>query len=235
MDVVTVDVNARRARATAAPLRRQVIDLLRQAILSFEYQPGQRLVERDLCERLGVSRTVVREALRHLEAEGLVDIVPNRGPVVFSITYEDAQALYEVREVLESLAAQKCAERATTAQKADLIEGLNRIERSYEGKGLAEELAAKEHFYELLFAGSGNSVVASTLRPLQARAHMLRGLSLQGPGRTDDSLGEMRQMVEAIERGDGEGARMLGALHVRNAGAAALERLQQYMANAQDL
>lgn len=214
-----------RARVSAAPLRRRVIELLRQAILSFEYQPGERLVERDLCERLGVSRTVVREALRHLEAEGLVDIVPNRGPVVFSITYEDARALYEVREALESLAVMQCAERASDAQIDELVVALDRIERSYEGHGLAEELAAKEEFYEVLFAGSGNSVVGSTLRPLQARAHMLRGLSLQVPGRVHDSLTELRQMVEAIKRRDGEAAREFGSLHVRNAGAAALQQL----------
>ncbi len=122
----------------------------------------------------------------------------------------------------------RVSELGTPAQKADLVAALARIERSNEGGGLAAELSAKDHFYDVLFAGSGNSVVASTLRPLQARAHMLRGFSLQVPGRADHSLTELRQMVDAIERGDGDAARMLGALHVRNAGAAALARLVQY-------
>src|SRR5687768_16541072 len=96
-----------RATPIAAPLRRQVIGLLRNAILTFEYEPGQRLVERDLCERFDVSRTVIREALRHLEAEGLIQIVPNRGPVVSAATPAEARDLYEVREALEPMAARR--------------------------------------------------------------------------------------------------------------------------------
>ena len=70
-----------RVHVVAAPLRMQVIGLLRESILTFQYVPGQRLVERELCDRYGVSRTVIREALRHLEADGLVELAPNRGPV----------------------------------------------------------------------------------------------------------------------------------------------------------
>jgi DNA-binding GntR family transcriptional regulator len=217
----------RQATAIAAPLRKQVIELLREAIFSFVYQPGERLVERDLCDRFGVSRTVVREALRHLEAEGLIDIVPNRGPVVFSITREDVRALYEVREVLEALAAQRCAELATSAQRRRLATALKRIENAYESQRLAEQVAAKDAFYTILFAACGNSIVESTLRTLHARAHMLRGLSLQVPGRREASLSELRRLVGAITRGDSEAARVIGAEHVRNAGRAALLKLPE--------
>ena len=71
-----------RLELEAAPLRRQVLKLLRDAILAFEYEQGDRLVERELCERFGVSRMVIREVIRELEAEGLVEAVPNRGPAV---------------------------------------------------------------------------------------------------------------------------------------------------------
>jgi DNA-binding GntR family transcriptional regulator len=212
------------AVALAAPLRKQVIELLREAILSGAYKSGERLVERDLCDRCGVSRTVIREALRHLEAEGLVEIVANRGPVVASLNREDAQALYEVRAAVEGLAAQLSAERSTPAQRLSLGRALKRVESAYRRGNLHEELAAKDEFYEALFTASSNSAVASVLRPLQARTQMLRGLSLQTPGRTGESLFELREIVSAIEAGDGTAARERAAEHVRNAAEAALSR-----------
>lgn len=215
------------AVALAAPLRKQVIELLREAILSSEYKPGDRLVERDLCDRCGVSRTVVREALRHLEAEGLVEIVPNRGPVVASLGIVDAQGLYEVREAVEGLAAKLAAERATPAQRLALGRALKRVESAYRRGNLREEVAAKDGFYEAMFAGTGNPIVANVLRPLHARMQMLRGLSLQSPGRTDESLAELRRIVEAIEAGDGQAARAIACEHVRLAAGVALTRFEE--------
>ena len=88
----------------ATPLRKQAEESLRKAILSGRYDAGERLKERQLMESLGVSRTLLREALRQIEAEGLVTLVPNRGPVVSVLSYEDAEEIYEVRGILESQA-----------------------------------------------------------------------------------------------------------------------------------
>src|SRR5271167_1412107 len=90
---------------SAAPLRKQVLDELRQSIISGRLSPGERLVERELISMMGVSRTVIREALRQLESEGLVAIIPNKGPIVRTLTWEEAQDLYAIRAVLEGLAA----------------------------------------------------------------------------------------------------------------------------------
>ena len=98
----TSSVTRRAAGSTVPILRQQVLDQLRAAIVDLEFEPGERLVERKLCERMGVSRTSVREALRHLEAEGLITTVPHRGPVVTEVTpfdvfypaKEDHQAYY---------------------------------------------------------------------------------------------------------------------------------------------
>jgi DNA-binding GntR family transcriptional regulator len=217
----------RRVPLVAAPLRKQVIELLRSAIITFEYQPGQRLVERDLCERFEVSRTVIREALRHLEAEGLVELVANRGPVVSVTTAESAKNLYEVREALESLAAGCFASRATPAQKKRLIRALARVEASYSKGVLADELNEKDEFYRILCEGAGNPVITSTLRSIWARVQVLRGLSLRTPGRTAESLVELRLVVAAIERGDSKAAAQSAADHVRHAGATALARLAE--------
>jgi DNA-binding GntR family transcriptional regulator len=121
----------RRTAQVAAPLRKQVIELLRDAIASMEFEPGQRLVERDLCERFDVSRTVIREALRHLEAEGLVDLVANHGPVVSRITREDAGHIYEARATLEGVIARYAAERATPPAKKRMWNALTRLETAY--------------------------------------------------------------------------------------------------------
>jgi len=212
----------------AAPLRKQVIELLRNAILSFEYEPGERLVERDLCERYDVSRTVVRESLRHLEAEGLVELVANRGPVVASTTPEEAAGFYEVREALESLAWRLCAERSTPAQKNKLSRALTRVASAYDKGNLVIELNAKDDFYRVLCEGTQNAAVGAMFRSIQVRVQMLRGLSLQSPGRPQQSLAELRALVEAVERGDGDAAATLGAEHVRNAASTALARLTDH-------
>lgn len=218
---------ARRVAVIAAPLRKQVIDLLRASITSFEYQPGQRLVERDLCERFDVSRTVIREALRHLEAEGLVELVANRGPVVSATSPEDARALYEVREALESLAARCCAERASPSQRRALARALSRVRTAYRKPDLVEQLRAKDEFYKVMADGAANPVIASMLRTIQARVQMLRGLSLQVQGRLQESLIELQEVVDAIDRGDPEAAARQAATHVRNAGRAAFLRMSE--------
>src|SRR5690606_4359359 len=94
-----------RVASVAAPVRRQVAKVLREAITSGRFAPGQRLIEKDLCELLGVSRPSVREALRELESEGLIEIIPNRGPLVKRLTAADAASVYQVRAALEALAA----------------------------------------------------------------------------------------------------------------------------------
>jgi len=221
----------RRVPIVAAPLRKQVIELLRSAIISFEYDPGQRLVERELCERFEVSRTVIREVLRHLEAEGLIDLVPNRGPIVSLTSAADAAALYEVREALEALAAACCAERATPSDKAKLRRSLTAVATAYKRGVLVDELAAKDEFYKVLCEGAENPVIGSMLRTVQARVQMLRGLSLKTRGRPEESLAELERVVAAIDRGDRTAASKLAAEHVRSAARVALQRLAEIEAH----
>jgi DNA-binding GntR family transcriptional regulator len=230
--MTSVQSETQKIVSVAAPLRKQVTEALREAIVSMEFASGQRLVERDLCERFGVSRTVVREALRHLEAEGLVELVPNHGPVVSTMTPSDARDLYEVRESLESLVAQRCAERATSEQKVALAAALEDVRAAYQTGDLGDELKAKDQFYEALYAGAGNPMIAALLRGIQARAQMLRGYSLQTPGRVERSLDELEQIVGAIQAGNAALARKIAATHVRNAGDAALARLEELEATA---
>lgn len=211
----------------AAPLRRQVAELLRDCIVSQEFSPGQRLLERELCLRFGVSRTVVREALRQCEAEGLIELVPNHGPVVYSASLPEAARLYEARDVLESSLARWCAERGAPAVKARLRRHLTQLERAEGRDDLSELLRVKDELYGAISDGADNPVLAAMLATLQIRVQALRRLSLQTAGRRQASLAELRALVAAIERGDGDGAAQLASNHVRNAATAALHHFSE--------
>jgi len=117
---------------SAAPLRRQVLDELRQSIIAGRLAPGSRLIERELIAMMGVSRTVIREALRQMESEGLVANIPNKGPVVRELTLAEAKDLYSIRAVLEGLAARLFSENASAAQKKLLDQALKATAQSYE-------------------------------------------------------------------------------------------------------
>ncbi len=137
--------------AVAAPVRQQVEQALRAAITGGSFAPCQRLIERDLCERLGVSRPSVREAMRQLESEGLIESQPNRGPVVARMTRQDVADVYGVRAALEAAAASRFATLATEADIADLAATVDAVAAAYETAGVEAILLAKSQFYDVLF------------------------------------------------------------------------------------
>src|SRR5208282_6157425 len=102
--------SAYRVAGTISTTRERTVAALRQSILDLHFEPGQRLIERELCEMTGVSRTSLREAIRYLEAEGLVQTIPNRGMVVATVTLEDARQIYQLRGAIEALACRLFAE-----------------------------------------------------------------------------------------------------------------------------
>ncbi|MDO0929652.1 GntR family transcriptional regulator [Streptomyces sp. TG1A-8] len=196
--------------------------------------PGERLVEARLCARYEVSRTVTREVLRQLEAEGLVSMVPNRGPVITELTASDAEALYEVRCALEDLAGALFAERATPEQREQVGAVVRRSSRAYQEAGLSGRLAMKDEFYDILTAGAGNPIIDSTLRGIHARVQMLRGLSMQAEGRGPETVRELAAIYDAAAVcGDAGAAREACETHVRNAAAAVLARLSTELSDHQ--
>lgn len=212
-----------RVARVAAPLRQQVHDLLRQAIVELRLEPGHRLIERELVEQMGVSRTTVREVLRELAAEGLVTTIPQKGAVVAVPTTEEAAELYEVRAALEALAARRFVVCATPAHVAALREAFAEIERvTCDGGDIRAMLRAKDRFYEVLLEGAGNGAVGSILAGLQARVRALRASSLSRPGRPAASVEEIRAIVDAVEAGDAEAAAAAALRHVEGAARAGL-------------
>lgn len=218
--------NAMRVSTVAAPVREQVLGNIREAIFNRTFAPGQRLIERELCELTGVSRTSVREALRQLESEGLVKIVPNRGPIVARISAKEAAELYEVRSVLEGLAVRLFTERATLEQITMLSEAVDRIEVA-SSDGPAALLAAKDNFYGVLLSGAGNAMVVWVLDSLRARVTHLRATSLYRPGRSRETVAELRVLLDAVSRRDADAAWNAAVHHVQQAAAVAQEVLAE--------
>jgi DNA-binding GntR family transcriptional regulator len=194
----------------AAPLRQQVLDTLRQAIIDGRLAPGARLTERELTEMLGVSRTVVREALRSLEAEGLVHVIPNKGPVVRELSRAEAEDLYQIRAVLEGLAARLFVQHASAEQVEQLEQSLAVVVEAYDSGDAARVLETKNRFYDVLFAGAGSETLSSMLATLHARIWRWRALGLTHPGRSSgrsqESIANLRDMLAAIRARDADSA-----------------------------
>ena len=205
----------------------RVLGKLRGAILDFHFRPGDRLVERTLCEQLGVSRSSVREALRRLEAEGLITTAPHKGRTVASVSAKEAQSVYEVRAALEGFAAQLFAERGSDEQIRRLRARLRDMKDAVKTNDARVMLAVKAKFYEVILEGCGNQYCAELILSLQARIRFLRALSMSAPGRTQRSIAEMARVVKAVESRDGEAARAAYTDHIRSAASVAIKALSQ--------
>ncbi len=198
----------------AAPVREQVEARLRQAIVAGHFLPGERLIERELCTLLGVSRTSLREALRQLESDGLVTNIPHKGVVVAIMTRAEAEEIYQVRAVVEGLAGRLCAEHLTDVLEEALKTAMERIESAHQAGDLVALVAAKEQFYQVLLSGCGNRTAGIVLQSLHDRIASLRALTLTQPGRAEASVAEMRRILEAILAQDGQAAcRASPAIH----------------------
>jgi DNA-binding GntR family transcriptional regulator len=215
-----------RAVTVPASLRKQVVENLREAIIERRLSPGERLVERELCELLGVSRTSIREALVELEAEGLIHNIPNRGPVVARISPKLAEEVYQLRAALEGLAAQLFARRATDAQIAELERATEALEAVYRDFTSGPFLAAKNRFYNVMLEGAGNELAAHVLRSMHVRVSQLRITSLSERSRSAKSIKEIWRIVRAIKARDEKAALEASVDHVNNAAKAALAVLQ---------
>jgi DNA-binding GntR family transcriptional regulator len=208
-------------------LRNKVVERLRSAICEQRFPQGARLVERQLCEMLGVSRTLIREALRQLEAEGLVTNVAHRGPAVAVLDRETAASIYEVRAVLEALAASLFVERAGEEHKRRLKIALAAMIDADERADIAAGLRGTAQFYDALISGARNEVIATILRPLGGRIHLLRSRSMSMPGRRTESVREVQAIMEAVLSTDARRAWKACLRHVRNAATYALQSLEQ--------
>jgi DNA-binding GntR family transcriptional regulator len=215
----------------AAPLRRNVVDALRTAIIDGRLAPGARLTERSLIEMTGVSRTVIREALRQLESEGVVETIPNRGPVVRKLTLAEAKDLYLIRSVLEGLAARMFVMNAGKEDIAALRRALDATYEAYRKGDPDTILREKNAFYDILFRGAGSETLSAMLGGLHARIWRWRALGLGHPRRSgersEESVTGLRNLMTAIENGKADEAERIARLEVTNAGSEVMRILEE--------
>lgn len=200
------------------PLRDVVCDEIRDQIISGRHLPGTRLIEDQLARDLGVSRSPVREALRVLEAEGFIDMVPRKGVVVSSISSDEAAEVFEVRIALEALAARLAARKASTTSVAHLTGILDEAEEALSHHDVVRLARLNTEFHELVLDVAGNGYLRDVMIPLRGRMQWIFGQTAGGQ-RGHRSLAEHRQLAQAIADHDEEGAARSAAQHVRSAQA----------------
>jgi len=206
----------------SAPLRNKIIAALRSAIETGVLVPGQRLIEKDLCEQLGVSRTSLREALREVQAEGILEYNSSRGLSVSSISIEDAKNIYRLRSVLEALAVEQFIEQASDAQIEELVAESEQLKKAYRSGVLEDIVAAKRDFYDRICAGAKNPIAFDMINRLVLRTSSLRKRSLVRKERHAQSIKEIDALMKAIQRRDIARARAAAIEHVNNSAISAL-------------
>ena len=199
------------------PLREVVSETLRDAIASGVLQPGERLMEIQLAEELGVSRTPVREAIRKLELEGFVVMVPRRGTYVADLSLKDINEVFEIRTALDVLAAGLAAERITD-EELELLERLLVHIGEYIDNGNMEKIVdADSQFHDILYKASRNDRLVGIINNLREQFTRFRTISIAYPGRLKDTWEEHRRLVEAIAQRNVDVAMQLAREHMENA------------------
>lgn len=203
---------------TAADLR----EALRRAIANGEYAPGVKLVERELTLRYGVGRTGVREALRYLAAEGILELNENRGARVKSLSYSDALDMYQVREELEGLAGQLFAVRGTPEEKIEFAQSLEPVREAMHDGDVTRTLVLSDIYYGHLLRGARNPELHRLIELLHVRINQVRRVSVSMSERAESTLDGLQRIVNAVLVGDPVEARAACIAHVRASAAATL-------------
>ena len=195
-------------------LRTHVETTVRNAIFDGLYPAGDKLVERELCELTGASRSILREALVSLEASGLIRRESNRGYRVSLLSARQVYEIFELRASLETLAAELFAERASDAELAELAQNLADLEVCVNSGDVTQMRLVKERYYELLFSGCRNREIRRALENIIERVHYLRGRMMSDPERRQKSLDEMRRLTAALLERDRLEARAASLAHL---------------------
>jgi len=198
-------------------LRGRVFAQLENDILNGKYQPGDSLIETKLSDELGVSRTPVREAIRQLELEGLVQSIPNKGAIVKGVSAQDIEDMYTIRMMIEGLAARWAAEKITPEELGELKEAIE-FEEFYTLKNDVDHLLKFDSkFHEIIFRASKSKPLMHMLSTFHHYLQRARSASLETPGRAQKVLEEHKAIFQAIMERDAEKAEKLTTEHIKNA------------------
>ena len=199
-----------------APLSTSLLGKLQRDILTGKLKPGQKLTEQQLCKTYGVSRTPVREALRQLELEGLVKIIPNKGAYVTGITPKDVQDIYMIRSILEGMCARWATEHITPEQIEQLEEIvlLSEFHLKKDKDKVVQVSDLDGKFHHVLYEASNSRIMEHTLSDFHKYVKMARMLSVGAKNRAEKSIEEHKAILEAIKKGDADEAERLANLHI---------------------
>jgi DNA-binding GntR family transcriptional regulator len=207
-------------------VRDATAESIRHAIISGHLLPGTRLIERELCEATGASRTSVREAIRQLEADKLVKVTAYRGPIVAILSINEAREIYELRVGLEMRLVKAFCALATGADIAVLNRLFERVQAAAANDDKFALVDIMGRLIDHMMSVSDQPITSDLLRTLLARINLLRVLSMSQPGRIAESVGEIETILQAINKGDVDAAELAVKRYVENAAIAALRQMR---------
>lgn len=191
-----------------------IFDRIREDILNDQYVTGSKIIEAKLADELGVSRTPVREALKQLELDGLVENIPNRGVVVKGISKQDISDIYTIRQAIEGIAATWCVERITDSELQELKEIFDLMEFYTFKKDVEKISELNTRFHEVIYHSTKSRYLEHVLKDFQIFIKSTRNKSLKSEGRLEEALEEHRCIIDAIVAKNVEAAKESIAHHV---------------------
>lgn len=198
-------------------MRELVLGELRNAIFMGHIKPGDRLVETTVANSMGISRTPVREALRQLESEGLAINIPRKGTIVKGICVEDANEIYEIREVLEGLAARGACLHISRMEIRELRQIIRDMDQSIKNNDEEAYVYVHNRFNRIILDSCKNKRLINQMESIYEYLKSLRKISLLTDSRKKEALKEHIEIVNAIENGDEDEAERLTRQHIRSA------------------
>lgn len=195
-------------------LKETALEQLRTAIMLGQIKPGERLIERTIGEQLGVSRTVVRECIRHLESEHLVTTMSGKGPIVAILKPDEIEQIYRLRMLLEAEAVKNCTKKSNEQVVTVLRQLVNDIRYELQQKKVVAALQSTRQFYELIFMTGGMSVAWELVERLNGRIGRLRVMTLSTAGREKNGPDNLHKITESIAVGDSKAAVIACQKHI---------------------
>ncbi|KQT13135.1 GntR family transcriptional regulator [Ramlibacter sp. Leaf400] len=210
-----------------AALHEQVAQRLRQMLVENRIPPGAKLNERELCAALNVSRTPLREAIKMLAAEGLVELVPNRGAIALALTEHDVANTFEVMAGLEALSGELAARRVTDEELAEIRALHFEMMAAYTRRDLSAYYSLNSRIHRAINAAAKNPVLTTTYNQVNARLQALRFRSNQDGAKWKHAVGEHEKMIEALSERDPAAMRDVLLAHLTHKRDAVLELLRE--------
>lgn len=208
------------------PLRDVVFNTLRKAILTGQLKPGERLMEVHLANRLGVSRTPIREAIRKLELEGLVIMIPRRGAEVAQITEKSLKDVLEVRRALDALSVELACERITKEEMEELKEACTAFEEATKGKDAAVIAKADVRLHDIIVQATGNQRLQQLVNNLSEQMYRYRFVYIKDESQHEKLIAEHKEIYESILEGDVQRASEAAKLHIDNQEKSIIEQIR---------